>query len=243
MSSDNHITVQHSFIVYSFKSKKKVSKHIHFLKPQHLNMYTHAKHSPKSSNAAQIFPPHPLQYRAVSMETSSSFWHWKVETCRKYERPPGSSHENGWRARSVVMWGGGVLKSTGFTKVAVALEWDANGISFKSPLLDLLSQICHYAFVIGLLGFSALTAIKTDVVLSCKWDADFVAEAECLKCRSRAPESTRTSSYLICQRWNNTRWGWLQLPKQLKLLYTSHSEKKTKQNTSLMQQHSTAPRL
>lgn len=64
----------------------------------------------------RIFSP-PLQYRAVSMATGSRFWHWNVETCRKYARPPGRSHENGWRARSVVMWGGGVLKSWGLKRL------------------------------------------------------------------------------------------------------------------------------
>lgn len=78
----------------------------------HKHTHTHA-YKTKSSNAAENFFSPPLLYKAVSMATSSSFWHRKVETCRKYERPPGSWQEAGWRTGSVVIGGGGVLKSWG----------------------------------------------------------------------------------------------------------------------------------
>lgn len=63
----------------------------------HAHARTHTKHSSKSSNAAEIFFPPPLQYKAVSMATSSSFWHRKVETYRKYEWLPGDGQGDGWR--------------------------------------------------------------------------------------------------------------------------------------------------
>lgn len=74
----------------------------------HTHTLTHTKHSSKSSNAAEIFPP-PLLYKAVSMATSSSFWHWRGESYRKYERPPRGGHGYCWITE---------LESLGFKRMA-----------------------------------------------------------------------------------------------------------------------------
>lgn len=74
----------------------------------HMHTLTHTKHSSKSSNAAEIFPP-PLLYKAVSMATRSSFWHWRGESYRKYERPPRGGHGYCWRTE---------LESLGFKRKA-----------------------------------------------------------------------------------------------------------------------------
>lgn len=211
----------------------KIITHVRFLKTLsiHTCMHMHTcKTLTQVKQCGTDFSPHPLQYRVVSIATSSSFWHWKVETCRKYVRPPGSSQENGWRARSVDMWGGGVLKSWGFKRLQQHRSCPQHSIACLQLFMS------HY----WLLDIKIVTVFKPDdVLLSCKSDGGLVAQTEGLTCRSRVLESTLTSFHLLCWaiKWSR-RWDWPQLSKQLKLLWNSNSE--DGEGTLSMQHNSSA---
>lgn len=90
----------------------------------HTHTHTYKTFNTQVKQCSREFfsPLPPLLYKAVSMATSSGFWHRKVETCRKYERPPGSWQEDGWRTGSVVIGGGRSVKELGYGRGAAATE-------------------------------------------------------------------------------------------------------------------------
>lgn len=79
------------------------------MRQAHTCTRSHIQNTHLSRAMRQRFFPPPLLYKAVSMATRSSFWHWRGESYRKYERPPRGGHGYCWRTE---------LESLGFKRKA-----------------------------------------------------------------------------------------------------------------------------